>query len=298
MPHHPPAVTPLSTAAINDATMPAALFRSYARLYAAAWRHDYRRTDPLDFDAQLIPLLGVSRAQARQHLRLLRFAKMIDWSSDGQNRYVIRFLPRSESGITDSVVGVVGILNHSIDLQHQQHRSGKPDSGEAGAEAGVADDEAYQTALRWLERAGVWADAARRIAAQIAANERAAAERAARDEAVPPGGCTPLLGDVLGWTAYCFSDREKSRVQHPAAVLAANLNAGRCCPDEYLPPAVCAACGVAEEYCDCPDGPRPHYPDAFLERALQPKDMLAGYRKDRWGVCLSCRAFPCQCGEE
>jgi hypothetical protein len=105
-----PAVTPLATELILDTHIPAALFLSYARLYAASWQHAYRCTDPLDFESQLLPLLGLRRAQARNHLRLLRFARLLDWSSEN-NRYVITF-PRTsssdqagESGLPDSVVG-------------------------------------------------------------------------------------------------------------------------------------------------------------------------------------------------
>jgi hypothetical protein len=86
-----PQITPLATEVINDPTMPAGLFQSYARLFAAARASNFQRTEPLEFDSQLVPLLGLRRSQARQHLQALRFAKLLDWSTDGGNRYVIYF---------------------------------------------------------------------------------------------------------------------------------------------------------------------------------------------------------------
>ena len=105
----PPASTPLLNTTIFDNTMPAPLFRSFARLYAMAWGHNYQHTEPLDFELEIIPLLNISRTQAREHLRLLRFAKLIDWTSNGSHQYTIYFLspenrtqPDPRSGKPDS----------------------------------------------------------------------------------------------------------------------------------------------------------------------------------------------------
>ena len=87
----PPPFTPLLTALIGNNHLSAALFRSYARLYAAAWPYAYQCTAALDFESQVVVLLGVSRSQARQHLRLLRQSGLVNWSSDGSHRYIFRF---------------------------------------------------------------------------------------------------------------------------------------------------------------------------------------------------------------
>ncbi len=44
-----PQITPLATEVINDPTMPAGLFQSYARLYAAAAAHDFQHTEAKSF---------------------------------------------------------------------------------------------------------------------------------------------------------------------------------------------------------------------------------------------------------
>ena len=144
----PPRVTPILTATINDPTMPSPLFRSYARLYAASWRNAYRRTEALDFDAELVSLLGVRPAQARQHLRYLRFAKLLYWESDGANRYVIHFSTPTGFAYPESVVGDVYNLE-TMDIQQQQLKDSEnpcfrktqevsPASGETGRSAGGA----------------------------------------------------------------------------------------------------------------------------------------------------------------
>jgi hypothetical protein len=102
--------------------------------------------------------------------------------------------------------------------------------------------------------------------------------------------------------AYCFAAREKNGIAQPAAVLAANLNAGRPCPPEYRPPAVCGRCGYSEDYCECPDEAERDFPQEFLEQALAlPGQALSIRRRytltphSRWGVCESCHALPCKC---
>ncbi len=284
----PPLVTPLLTAVINDPTMPAALLRSYARLFAAAWRNDYRHTDRLHFETQLLPLLGVRRSQARQQLRALRFAKLLDWSSDGNNHYVIHFHPPPEgkfSGKTDRVGVGVDSQNQILESIQQQT------TGSEKARARLPLDDAahplYQQVSGYLLRAGVWEEVVERIARQMLDNQRRIEQG--------QGDNLPCVEDVLGWMAYCFADRQKNKIAQPAAVLAANLNANRRCPEEYRPPRVCANCGYQEDYCDCDDEHfQPHFPPEFLERAFRSSHYEA-YLSDRWGICQRCHAFPCRC---
>jgi hypothetical protein len=276
----PPQFTPLPTAVIQDKTMPPALFACYARLYAAAWRNDYRCTDPLHFEAELLPLLGVRRSQARQHLRLLRFAGLLDWTTQQDNRYTIRFpaapAAMPAAGKTDCVVVGESSLLESRDSQQQHTQSDKPLFQTAASE-----DEVYTQALGYLGRAGVWPEVAERLAGQVARNQRSG------DESLPG------LTDVLGWIAYCFADREKNKIGLPAAVLAANLGANRLCPDEYRPPPLCANCRSEVDYCDCEGEPAPHFPPHFLEYAF--RRQYQSFNLDRWGVCTYCHASPCQC---
>jgi len=287
----PPLVTPILTALINDATMPAALFRSYVRLFAAAWPNAYRRTEALDFESELLPMLGLRRAQARQHLRLLRFAKLIEWSSNGDNAYVVRFL----SDFSDYVVDVnyQELLNQDLNQQQQTEsadaeRTDKMPANESAQSELLQAEQVegrkqaiYREALDYLRRAGVWSDASRRIAAEVARNEIAG-------EAELPG-----LADVLGWIAYCHGEKEHNKIGLPGAVLAANLSAGRCCPPEYLPQRICSRCGVVGEHCECQAGPQGHFPAGFLDNAFRRWFNTGSY--SRWGVCLDCLAYPCQC---
>ena len=299
-----PQITPLATEVINDPTMPAGLFQSYARLYAAAAAHDFQHTEALDFDSQVVPLLGLRRSQVRQHLQALRFAKLLDWSTDGSNRYVFRF----KSGFPDSVGDGVVDSEKSLpeEIQQQQQPSEKPEQ-----------DGVEQQVRGWLLRAGVWGDAAARLARQVAENESrqsrgesrqsrgeswrsqdelgtAARQEPGRRPGQEPGRL-PGRADVLGWMAYCFAGREKNGIAQPAAVLAANLNAGRLCPPEYRPPLVCSRCGYTEDYCECPEEPVPGYPQEFLEHALCTRKRYTLTPHSRWGVCESCHGLPCKC---
>jgi hypothetical protein len=303
----PPRVTPILTAAINDPTMPSPLFRSYARLYAASWRNAYRRTDALDFDAELVPLLGVRPTQARQHLRYLRFAKLLFWESDGNNRYVIHFLAPPGFANPESVVGDVFNLE-SIDIQQQQlkdsenpvFRKGRetvPASRETGRSAGGA---ARQVPAQ--EKAGPGEGSAARMRVEgDQAGEAAPTGEGAQPETYREAlsfleragvwpdvaerianklvenqrrghSYLPSLADVLGWIAYCFGDGEKNNIDQPAAVLAANLKANRRCPEKYRPRPVCSACGFEEGFCECEGEPDYHFPAGFLDFALKRRD--------------------------
>lgn len=277
-----PQITPLATEVINDPTMPAGLFQSYARLYAAAAAHDFQHTGPLDFDSQVVPLLGLRRSQVRQHLQALRFAKLLDWSTDGNNHYVFRF----KSGFPDSVGDGVVDSEKSLpeEIQQQQQPSEKPEQ-----------DGVEQQVRGWLLRAGVWGDAAARLARQVAENESRQSQDERGTAARQEPGHRPGRADVLGWMAYCFAGREKNGIAQPAAVLAANLNAGRLCPPEYRPPLVCSSCGYSEDYCECPEGPVPGYPQEFLEQALSTRKRYTLTPHSRWGVCESCHGLPCKC---
>jgi hypothetical protein len=290
----PPLFTPILTALILDRSTPSWLFISYARMYALAWRNNYLHTDPLDFDRELTPLLGVRRSQVRQHLRLLRFAKLLTWASDGNNHYVIQFPPPPESDLSD--FDVVGVLTLPLESGLTQHTTTESDisdlwintaerSKRGKIKLKAQERTLYEQVIGYLERAGVWEDAAQRIADQIVANHRRGHNT-----------YLPGLADVLGWIAYCFADREKNKIDLPVAVLAANLNANRRCPDEYRPQAVCARCELLEERCGCEEGPERHYPDEFLEAAFRRRPYET-HMVSRWGVCLRCHAFPCQCEE-
>lgn len=281
MPPKPPPTTPLPNQAIFDRTMPAALFQSFARLYASAWNHDYRKTDLLDFDSQLRPLLGLSRSQVREHLRLLRFAKLIDWTTNGAQGYTIQFpfKPPVGSEKPDPVVDGLMLSDTNLEDSQQQHS----DSGVAGTnKTSPQSAKTRGYVLECLGRAGVWNDVAQRIAAKIDQNQ------------IRGHAYLPSPADVLGWIAYCFADRRKNKINHPVAVLAANLNANRRCPDTYRPNQICTSCHLEGGYCHC-DQPEMGFPPEFLDFAFS-LDYNTRYQ-NIWGVCSACHGFPCQCPE-
>ena len=266
-----PAHTPIPTAAILDSTLPAQALQALARLYAAAEPTNYEHTAPLDFDRQLVPLLHASRTQVRNTLRLLRLAKLIHWSSDGANRYTIHLLsPANQTpDQADSIDDVRIDSPQNLIRQHHPTESGEPETGSG-----------YLTVLDCLLRAGVWTDAALRIDAQITANVRR--------------GHTylPDLRDVLGWIAFCFAYQRQNKLSNPSAVLAANLNANRRCPEVNRPPYICSQCRRDEAHCACPD-PDLRIPPKFLDYAFS--DEFDERSQSFWGVCHRCHAFPCAC---
>ncbi len=339
----PPPFTPLLTALIGDPRLSASLFRSYARLYAAAWPYAYQCTAALDFESQVVALLGVSHSQARQHLRLLRQRGLLSWSSDGSRRYIFRFaspqlsiypgpdeqpiraalpaaglspgeatpsavasslpnqaaaqdgasrkptvppktLPAADSGLPDN--GGVGVNFINQDRLIQQQPDSAKTYGVICAAQSATPDAYYSQAVEFLRRAGVWNKTADRLAQQIAANEHSGDPE------------LPGVGDVLGWMAYCYADRERNQISNPAAVLAANLTNNRPCPQTYLPPLICTSCKRSQEYCRCKPGKAQYaYPAEFVTPALKGVNKYSTYA-DRWGVCMYCHAVPCQCEQE
>ena len=213
-----------------------------------------------------------SRASVRNMLRTLRLAKLIDWQSDGANRYTIFLLsPESQKArLLDSDVVVHPPENHYEDSQQQHAESRNPDSPEA------------LTVMGCLLRAGVWTDHALRIDSLITQNVRRG------------HSYLPDLRDVLGWIAFCFAYREKNHFNKPAAVLSASLAANRRCPDALRPPYICTACHRDEAHCQCEE-PDPRLPPRFLDFAFSAE--YDERSESFWGVCHRCHGLPCQCEE-
>jgi hypothetical protein len=88
-----PRTTPILTDVIMNPALAATLFQTYARIYAAAWRSDYKHTDWLSLD-DLGQLLGkldgeevrVNRATVFRRLGQLRDIGLISWANNGKNR--------------------------------------------------------------------------------------------------------------------------------------------------------------------------------------------------------------------
>ena len=301
-------VTPLLTSLIYNQQLTATLFRSYLRLYAAAWKQDYRTTAALDFESQLVQLLGLSSSQARRHLQQLRISGLLNWQIDADQRYVICFtaLDDSQSALKrdsafpdpDDVVNSINLINIKDSKHHhtQVQSAIKRVSALAAAPAASSTaltktakqeaedrplDEAQRFVLSCLARAGIWSDVAQRLAEQIYANHCAA-------DPYQPG-----VADVLGWIVYCCGEQEKNSIHTPAAVLARNLQSGRCCPEALRPQPICARCGYEHSACVCEEGPQDYFPPEFIDAAF--KGRHYDINTNRWGVCKICHAFPCKC---
>ena len=127
----PTGTTPIDNAALYDEALSAPQLRSYVRLLARAWDGHAAPSISLSFDRQLVPLLGVSRTQARQHLATLRAAGWIKWSTDGQGRLFIAFPrvihspPLRESGFPDGRSGTTPPIKEAL---RPPLPSGFPDS--------------------------------------------------------------------------------------------------------------------------------------------------------------------------
>jgi len=328
-----PRVIPLLTYLLYDNRLTAPLLRSFLRLFAVAWKHDFQHTDPLPFEPQLTQILDLKPTQAHIHLRQLQCANLINWHTDGNQSYVIHFpqvsdadTPQLHKSALPELDDVVNSLNiNNINYSQQQHtHSGKAefrnpvvsatfetaseekilpfpnpvtslaksldpaaDSDDAAApteSALAASQNQLQTfVLDCLSRAGVWSDVALQIRDQVLANQIAADAH------------KPNVADVLGWMAYCFGGQHKNGINAPAAVLARNLQSGRRCPENLRPQPICARCRYQHSHCICDQSPQDYFPPDFIEAAF--KEQHYDYNTDRWGVCKTCRAFPCQCEE-
>jgi hypothetical protein len=361
-----PRVIPLLTYLLYDNRLTAPLLRSFLRLFAVAWKHDFQHTDPLPFEPHLMQIIGVCPSQARRHIQQLRRTGLLDWYIDDNQHYVIKFLfpddsqkalkrlsafPESDDGVNS--LNNININIKSIQHQHTQEQNAlkrfsritdpinapspnpnlalAPDASPIGSEGSgklnvphtfseisgkfttpciasddtrvpslfapnaVSDDAATPTesalvasqnhlqtfVLDCLSRAGVWSDVALQIRDQVLANQLAADPH------------KPNVADVLGWMAYCFGGQHKNGINAPSAVLARNLQSGRRCPENLRPQPICARCHYQHSHCICDQPPQDYFPPDFIEAAF--KEQHYDYNTDRWGVCKTCRAFPCQC---
>jgi len=348
-----PRVIPLLTYLLYDNRLTAPLLRSFLRLFAVAWKHDFRHTDPLPFEPHLMQIIGVCPSQARRHIQQLRRTGLLDWYIDDNQHYVIKFLfpddsqkalkrlsafPESDDGV-NSINN--NINNKSIQHQHTQEQnalkrfsritdpinapSPNPSHSSVQAVPPITSDSSNKLAalhrasddssipsqraptaasdndaatptesalaasqnhmqtfvLDCLSRAGVWSDVALQIRDQVLANLIAADPH------------KPNVADVLGWMAYCFGGQHKNGINAPSAVLVRNLQSGRRCPENLRPQPICARCRYQHSHCICDQPPQDYFPPDFIEAAF--KEQHYDYNTDRWGVCKTCRAFPCQC---
>lgn len=98
-------VVPVLAHVVKDGNLSAGVFRSYCRLLLVAWQWSFTRTESLGLETQLVPLLGVSRAQALVHLSALRAAGLISWYTNGNHQYIVHFNVPSDfvsAGIVES----------------------------------------------------------------------------------------------------------------------------------------------------------------------------------------------------
>ncbi len=326
-----PRYVPIHEAIVTDQTMAAALFQSYSRLLACAWRQNYQRTDPLDFETQIVPLLGLSRTQAREHLRLLRFGKFIQWTTNGAGRYLISF-PNTVRAASDGGTPVRdGIHTHTdttpsatVDdapaASPEIRKTGKPESieresGFPDSVVGVLNQDLDHLLVNTPTPSGIPENRSRpdsgppqnetrgiylraeRILLRFSMWPEASAELARLIADWTPrreygNEHLPDVRALLGWVRY-VTIRAKE-IRNPQALVRSNLRAGARPADEYLPPLLCRTTGLAEGACDCPAC------DLYLPDAL---DLLAekvdhGPFRNAWNICEYCHRLDCRCDLE
>lgn len=303
-----PPIVPLEAEIVFDQTLPDPLFRTYARLLGRAW--DGQQARALDYNLEdLRGLLGnASRPAARSvvfaHLRDLRLAKLITWTTNGRGRYHITFPPTAPPRLTQpdrpgplpgthpqpatapthsaappALLPVrksrLGGQSESPDLNTVVVVKDPPPKNEVSTTTTTTSEnsDAPEPDRRRgaLEALGLWPQTAAELATRV--NLRAA----------------------LAWAAYCADPAQA--IANPAGLLAANLKAGRPAPEAYLPPLFCRRCDRAAPACVCRQAPDLFLPvESYLHALAHPPNLYAGF--DRWGVCLTCHALPCQCQEE
>lgn len=153
----PPKITPVPTDVLLDRGIAAPLLQTWLRILALAWRNDYKRTEWLPLDA-LLGALGngkVDRATFLRHAGALKALKLLDWDTDGKNRYrfsivQVRLHEVAMSHFCDpSSSGSSILLSQDKDPLQPPDESQKCDLSQNRDFEGVLDPDSYM-ALRQI----------------------------------------------------------------------------------------------------------------------------------------------------
>lgn len=257
--------TPIPDEILSSRDLSASLIVSYGRLRSAAWRHAYRCTEPLDIEHDLRPLLGgISRSNVLAHLKALKLARLIAWTTNGNHKYIITFLhlfepeqPVVEPGISlgsahqGDVQAVVtpGIRSQSAHLvdaaappnttsSPNVRTSPSPDFQNLGLEE---DEEDHRSDLDPFLHHHLQASPKVRtsgLQAQLIAALQAGRldQREAEQFAgqILAGEISLTLRDVLENVAYVHDP--DSPVEFPASIMRIHVRAGRRAPRGYRLP--------------------------------------------------------------
>ncbi len=77
--------TPIQNIAIDNGSIAAVVFRTYARLVSLAWKHDWKFTDWLT-QTDMERLIGLDWSNIKRHTAELKGIGWIDWATDGKKR--------------------------------------------------------------------------------------------------------------------------------------------------------------------------------------------------------------------
>ena len=80
-----PKHTPIQNVAIDNGSVAAVVFRTYARLVSLAWKHDWKFTDWLT-QTQMERLVGLDWSNIKRHTAELKQLGWVYWATDGKNR--------------------------------------------------------------------------------------------------------------------------------------------------------------------------------------------------------------------
>lgn len=184
----------------------------------------------------------------------------------------------SSDGISDSGSYGGGGLSikdsdSNISINHHQHHSGEDGISVSPANLPAGDPDRGRARLALLQLEGMWPNPAEAVLRELD----------------PERG----LRDVLGWIAYALNPRNK--VLSPAPVVLGHLRRGEVPPRPWVPPQICAACLLAEGFCQCPE-PAWHCPLDYDELAFEPPPTWnpEAWLANRWR-CEVCGGHPCRC---
>lgn len=148
----PPQTTPVPTDVLMDLGLPAPLLQTLLRILALAWRHDYKRTDWLPLD-ELRGMLGgngpMDRATFLRHVGQLKAHRLLDWTTDGKNRYRFSIVQVRLSQVAKSQFCDPSSSGGSINTLSQENPLLPPDESQKCDLDDMLDPDSYQ-ALRQI----------------------------------------------------------------------------------------------------------------------------------------------------
>lgn len=158
-------------------------------------------------------------------------------------------------------------------LNHHQHHSAEDGISDSPTNLPAGDPDRGRARLVLLRIEGMWPKPAEAVLRELD----------------PERG----LRDVLGWVAYAL--HPDNGVVKPAPLVLGHLRRDEKPGRPWVPPQVCATCGLVEGFCRCAT-PAWHLPVDYDQLAFEPPPEWgqADWLANRWS-CTRCGGHPCRC---